>query len=192
MHPKKGILILDRIENMNRNSEGTRRLVIISMLITMASVLHVIEGLIPAIPITGARLGLANIITLTAIVCFGYGNALAVAVGRTVLGSIFGPGLVSVGFAMSFSGSLLSWAIMSLAHKYAKNVFSHVGLSLLGAVFHNIAQLAVASLIFDEIAIVSMFPILMIFALPTGIMVGLVSHYLINALTKIPYFALRG
>ena len=177
---------------MNRTSQGTRRLVIISMLVTMASVLHVIEGLIPAIPVTGARLGLANIITLTAIVCLGYGNALAVAVGRTVLGSLFGPGLISVGFAMSFSGALLSWATMSLAHKYAKNVLSSIGLSLIGAVSHNIAQLAVASLIFEEIAIVSMFPILMIFALPTGIMVGLVSRYLTKAMEKIPYFALRG
>jgi len=177
---------------MNRTSQGTRRLVIISMLVTMASVLHVIEGLIPAIPVTGARLGLANIITLTTIVCFGYGNALAVAVGRTVLGSLFGPGLISVGFAMSFSGSLLSWATMSVAHKYAKNVFSSIGLSLVGAVSHNIAQLAVASLIFEEIAIVSMFPILMIFALPTGIIVGLVSRYLTEAMKKIPYFALRG
>ena len=177
---------------MNRTSQGTRRLVIISMLVTMASVLHVIEGLIPAIPVTGARLGLANIITLTAIVCLGYGNALAVAVGRTVLGSLFGPGLISVGFAMSFSGALLSWATMSLAHKYAKNVLSSIGLSLIGAVSHNIAQLTVASLIFEEIAIVSMFPILMIFALPTGIIVGLVSRYLTEAMKKIPYFALRG
>lgn len=173
---------------MNRNTDSVRRLVIISMLITMASILHVIEGMLPAIPVTGARLGLANIITLTTIVYFGYGNALAVAVGRTVLGSLFGPGLISVGFAMSFAGALLSWALMSLAHKYAKKFFSLIGLSLVGAISHNIAQLAVASLFLEEIAIISMFPILMIFAVPTGIMVGLVSRYLTQAMDKIPYF----
>lgn len=181
-------LILDRAENMKNNPKSARRLVIISMLVTMASILHVIEGLLPAIPVTGARLGLANIITLTTIVFFGYGDALAVAIGRTVLGSLFGPGLISVGFAMSFAGALLSWALMSLAHKFVKKYVSLIGLSLVGAVSHNIAQLAVASLIFEEIAIISMFPILMIFAVPTGIMVGLVSRYLTQAMEKIPLF----
>lgn len=166
----------------------TVRLVTVSMLVTMASVLHIFEGWLPALPVPGARLGLANIITLTAIVFFGYKDALAVAVGRTILGSLFGPGLISIGFAMSFAGALLSWALMSAVHRLGKGQIHLMGLSLLGAVAHNLAQLAVAGLYLEEIALVSLLPLLMIFALPTGLAVGLVSNHLARALAKIPYF----
>lgn len=166
----------------------TQKLVTLSMLVTMASVLHILEGFLPALPIPGARLGLANIITLTAIIFFGSKDALAVAVGRTLLGALFGPGLISIGFAMSIAGALLSWATMSLVYHFAKKHFHLIGLSLIGAVSHNLAQLGVASLYFEQIAILTLLPILVLFAVPTGIMVGLVSGYLAKALAKIPIF----
>lgn len=176
---------------MKDKTVTTRKLVLISLLVTMASILHIIEGLLPAIPIPGARLGLANIITLTTIVSIGYGDGLAVAIGRSVLGSLFGPGIISVGFAMSLVGGLLSWAIMSLAHKYGNKFFSIISISLMGSISHNFAQLVVASFLVEEIAIFALFPMLMIFAVPTGIMVGLVSRYLIQAWGKIPQFNSR-
>lgn len=176
---------------MNKNSQAIHVLVTISMLITMATVLHVFEGLLPALPVTGARLGLANIITLTAIVYFGGKKSLMVVIGRTVLGSLFGPGLVSIGAAMSLAGGLFSWSLMTLSYKVAKGHFSLIGISLVGAVAHNIAQLAVASFFLEDIAIVSMLPILMIFALPTGIMVGLVARSLVRAMDNIPFLQAR-
>ena len=48
-----------------------RLLVITAMFITMATILHIIEGLLPPIPVTGAKLGLANIITVAAIFFVG-------------------------------------------------------------------------------------------------------------------------
>ncbi|HOC06111.1 MAG: Gx transporter family protein [Bacillota bacterium] len=173
---------------MKEKAVPARRLVMIALLVTMASVLHIIEGMLPAMPVPGARLGLANIITLTTIITFGYADALFVAIGRSLLGALFGPGLISAGFAMSLAGGILSWAVMSLAHKLGQRFFSIISLSLMGAVSHNIAQLTVASFLIAEIAIFSLFPLLMIFAVPTGIMVGLVSRYLTKALGKIPYF----
>ena len=138
-------------------------------------------------PVPGARLGLANIITLTTIITFGYADALLLpSAARCWV--LFGPGLISAGFAMSLAGGILSWAVMSLAHKLGQRFFSIISLSLMGAVSHNIAQLTVASFLIAEIAIFSLFPLLMIFAVPTGIMVGLVSRYLTKALGKIPYF----
>ena len=65
-----------------------RLLVITAMFITMATILHIIEGLLPPIPVTGAKLGLANIITVAAIFLLGPRMALAVAVGRTLLVSV--------------------------------------------------------------------------------------------------------
>ena len=45
----------------------TRKLVFISMLVAQAMILSYIESLLPAIPIQGAKLGLANIATLLAL-----------------------------------------------------------------------------------------------------------------------------
>lgn len=92
---------------------------------------------------------------------------------------------------MSFSGAMLSWATMSLLYSFAKNSFSLIGHSLAGAIAHNIAQLFVASLILEEIATFSLFPLLMFFAVPTGIMVGLVSGFLIRSMARIPNFINR-
>ena len=171
-----------------KNNSQVRLLVLTAMLITMASILHLIEGMLPPIPVTGARLGLANIITITAIVIFGPKTAFSVAVGRTVLGSLFSTGIVSPGFAMSFSGAILSWAVMALLYYVAKDSFSLIGISLVGAVAHNIAQLFIASLILENIGTFALFPLLMIFAIPTGVMVGLSAGFLIRAMARVPNF----
>jgi len=154
----------------------------------MASILHIVEGILPPIPVTGAKLGLANIITVTAIIMFGPKTAFTVALGRTMLGSLFSTGIISPGFAMSLSGAMLSWALMSLLYFIAKDSFSLIGLSLVGAFAHNIAQLTVASYILENIATFTLFPLLMFFAVPTGIMVGLVAGFLIRAMARIPNF----
>jgi len=157
----------------------------------MASILHIFEGMFPPMPVTGAKLGLANIITVAALVMFGPKTAFSVAVGRTVLGSLFSTGIISPGFAMSFSGAMLSWALMALLYYIAKDSFSLIGLSLVGAVAHNIAQLFMASLFLENIGTFALFPLLMIFAVPTGIMVGLVAGFLIRAMTRIPNYKNR-
>lgn len=173
---------------MNSRNNKVRQMVLVAMLITMASILHIIEGALPPIPVTGARLGLANIITVAAIIMFGPKAAFSVAVGRTMLGSLFSTGIVSPGFAMSFSGAMLSWALMSLLYLVAKNSFSLIGLSLVGAVAHNVAQLFVASLILENTATFTLLPLLMFFAVPTGVMVGLAAGFLTRAITRVPQF----
>jgi len=160
-----------------------RLLVITAMFITMATILHIIEGLLPPIPVTGAKLGLANIITVAAIFLLGPRMALAVAVGRTLLGFLFSAS--AVGFAMSFSGAVLSWAVMSLLFQLARHSFSLIGISLAGAVAHNIAQLTVASFVLENISTFTLLPLLMFFAVPTGIMVGAASGFLIRVLERI-------
>ena len=178
--------------NRKRTSIFTRQLVITAMLITMASILHVIEGALPPIPVTGAKLGLANIITVVAMVMLGTRTAFVVAVGRTVLGSLFGTGIISVGFAMSFSGAISSWLIMAVLYYVAKNAFSLVGLSLAGAAAHNLAQLYIANIVLENIGVFGLLPLLMFFAVPTGIMVGTAAGFLIRALEKTPQFQRAG
>ncbi len=157
------------------------------MLVTMASVLHLLEWYITPLP-HGFKLGLANVMTIAAIAMFGPRMALTVTVGRTLIGSLYGSGIISVGFAMSFSGAMASWSVMSLLNKYIKNSLSLVGISVVGSVFHILAQLLVASFILEDITVYSLAPLMVSFSVPTGIMVGLVAKLLIRALEKIPNF----
>lgn len=173
---------------MSNNRQSVQRLVSISLLVTMAAVLHIFEGLLPALPVPGARLGLANIITLVAIILYGAGSGLTVSVGRIALALAISFNIT--GFAMSLVGGLLSWLAMFLLVKYLAKHFNLVGISLAGAVAHNCGQLAAASFVLQDAVVFSFLPMLLIFAIPTGIMVGLAAGHLVKALRKLPYFRL--
>jgi heptaprenyl diphosphate synthase len=72
-----------------------------------------------------------------------------------------------------------------------KNV-SLIGISVVGAVFHNIGQLLAAALIINNVNIFVYLPILFLTAIGTGIFVGLVSRYLVSFINKhVPYFSIN-
>jgi heptaprenyl diphosphate synthase len=80
-------------------TEANKKNTQIAFLVACASVLQILESLIPN-PIPGVRLGLANMITLVALVDLGVGAAVEIAVLRTVcssfiLGTFFHPRLSS-------------------------------------------------------------------------------------------------
>lgn len=166
-------------------NNGTRKLTITAMLLTMATVLHVVESWIPLpFVIPGVKLGLANIITLVTLVMLGVSFAFAVALTRTLLGALLGAGL-GPAFMMSLSGALLSWAVMSLLYRALGKHFSLVGISVVGALAHIAAQLSVAALILNYPGTMMLFPILMISAVLTGILVGITAKYSLDSLQKI-------
>jgi riboflavin transporter FmnP len=77
---------------------STKRLALIAMLVAQATILHYLEGLLPnPVPIPGVKLGLANIITLLALILYDFKTALNVVVLRTILGSLLNGTLFGVG-----------------------------------------------------------------------------------------------
>ena len=83
----------------NRNNYTT------ALFVALACVLQISESLIP-LPIPGLRLGLANILTLTALVMLGFRAALEITLMRTILSSFITGTFMSPGFILSFSGFL--------------------------------------------------------------------------------------
>ncbi len=64
----------------------TSKLVYLALLITFAVVIHTIESTLAIpIPIPGAKLGLANIITLLAILLYGFRSGMVVSVMRCAI-----------------------------------------------------------------------------------------------------------
>ena len=151
----------------------------IALLVSMSCVLQISESMVPH-PIPGLRLGLANMLTLVALVTLGFKYALQIAVYRTVLSSFIVGTFMSPTFILSFSGAVVSSAVMGLLYWLSGHSnryrFSLIGISILGALSHNMVQLSLAYLILvKHKGIFVFFPWLSIGAVVMGWITGAVA-----------------
>lgn len=161
---------------------STRRLVYLSLLLAMATALHVLEGLFPILlPFPGVKLGLANIVTLLVLYLYDLRAGLTVAIARVFLGSLLGGTFLSPGFLLGLTGAVTSTLIMALLVKKT-DCFSPLGISLAGAVGHNLGQLAMASLLLQNWAIIFYLPFLLLAAIPSGLVTGYILQRLLDRL----------
>lgn len=146
------------------------------MFLAMALALHVLEGsLPPPLPIPGVKLGLANVMTTAAMLTLGIGSGLALALVRTLLGSLIVGTFLSVGFFLSGAGALASATVTALALAWCRPALSLVGVSILSALAHNTAQLVLAWAVFiQQGALFYYLPVLWLLALGSGLVTGLV------------------
>jgi len=165
---------------------GTRRLVMLGLFIAIAGVLHAVEGWLPVpLPVPGAKLGLANVVSLLVISLYGWRDALTVAVLRVLLGTLLGGAFLGPAFAMGMSGAVTSVLGMACVYHYRRSTFSLVGISLIGAVIHNVAQISMAAMLVGSVGLFWYLPYLLLFALPTGVGTGLVARFFLARLAKI-------
>lgn len=149
----------------------THRLVLIALLTALAIALMAVERLIPVtIAVPGVKLGLANVVTLTALYLFTWRDTLTIILLRVLLGSLI-LGSFSA-FLFSLGGALLAFGVMALLVLCLPRVFSIVGVSVCGAVAHNVGQLLVAALVVRNLGIVSYLPVLLVAAIGTGLITG--------------------
>lgn len=170
--------------NRRKTSNRTRMLVFVSVLVAQGMILSFVENMLP-IPFIapGAKLGLANIVTLSAIYLLTFKQATAVVLLRVILTAATFGSLSS--FLYSFAGGVLSLLVMAVLLKVFRDEISLMGVSVAGAVAHNLGQLFVAAIIIRNILILTYLPILLIVAVPTGIFVGIVAKILIKYLKRI-------
>ncbi|MBE0502839.1 MAG: Gx transporter family protein [Desulfuromonadales bacterium] len=168
---------------------STRRLVYLSLLLAMATALHLLEGLFPIpLPLPGVKLGLANIITLLALYLYDLRAGLTVAIARVFLGSLLGGTFLAPGFFLALTGAVISTLFMALLIKKT-SCFSPVGISLAGAVGHNLGQLLMASLLLQNQAIFYYLPFLLLSSIPTGLVTGTLLQGLLTRLKEAGVFA---
>lgn len=160
-----------------------KKFIYLSLLVTFGIVLHVFESMLPPpFPVPGAKLGLANIISLLTITLYGLKEGLIVNILRCLLGSLMGGSISSLLY--SLSGALMSTLVMAFVYKNYGRIFSIVGISILGGVVHNIVQVTVASLILSTVSIYIYLPFLMVIGLFTGYFTGLVCAFVQHILNS--------
>lgn len=170
-------------------SDKNSKIYKIALLVSLACVLQISESYIPH-PIPGLRLGLANMLTLTALFTLGFRYALEIAILRTLLSSFIMGTFMSPTFILSFSGAIISTLLMglffwlsSLNRRYRLSI---IGISVIGAFSHNMVQLYLAYLVLVKHGgIFVFFPWLSIGSVATGWVIGVVAGGVCNKLRTI-------
>ena len=135
----------------------------------LALILGYVELLIPIhFGIPGAKLGLANLITILVLYKMGWKEAFLLSVARVVLGGFIFSNLFSILY--SLAGGILSLIVMGILKKTGK--FTVVGVSVCGG---NVGQLAVAMAVVQTYEVGYYFPVLLIAGLLTGMLIGMIS-----------------
>lgn len=161
----------------------TKKLTLIGLLASVALILSFIETLLPPLYsfAPGVKIGLPNVIIMFALYRYSLKEAALVSAVRLILSALlFGS---AVSFAYSLAGAALSLTVMWAVKKFG--LFSTWSVSILGAVCHNLAQVAVAAVLMNTKELFLYLPVLAISGILTGIAVGLVSALLISKLKKI-------
>lgn len=149
----------------------------VAMFSLLALGLSYLESLIPPLTsIPGIKLGLANIAVIFVLYKFDVKGAASVSLIRVFISFLLFGSLISL--AYSFSGALISFTVMIIMKKSGK--FSVIGVSVAGAITHNIAQITVAALIFSTKEIIFYLPVLVISAVISGTVIGGVGALLVK------------
>jgi len=145
-----------------------RTVAVTGILCALAVGLQFLEGLLPGVPVPGAKWGLSNLATMTALSLLGLPEALAVTLVKAGFAFLRG----GMAGAMSLAGGLLSTLVMWAATRFPRRI-SFIGAGLLGAMAHNAGQLGAALLLLSP-ALVWYAPWLALTALVSGGVTGLV------------------
>ena len=165
------------MQNPENNPIQEKKLATMSLLVALGVVLHRLEALLP-LPSPWIKLGLANIMTLIALVFLGVREAFMVTVLRIVLGSFVGGTFLSPTFFLSLMGGLSATWIMALLYREGRP-FSLVGISIAGAYGHTLAIFMIVYLLFiPQAMFLNLLPVFFFMALFSGTLTGLVANTL--------------
>jgi len=155
----------------------------IALLSAYAIGLHGFESLLPT-PIPWLRLGLANIITLVTLLLYGMRPAIMVTLIRVIVVSLFTGTFLGPAFVLSLAAGIISTLAMGFALFLTPGLFSAVGLSIIGAFFHNLTQLFLAYFLFIQRieAILLITPLILFIGTLTGTVNGIISDLLMKNL----------
>ena len=148
-------------------------------LLLLAVGLHIFEAALPSLG-PWFKPGLANIMTLLALVLIGPRAAFLLAVWRVIIGSFFIGTLFTPTFIISLAGGVASVAVMLLAWRTIPGI-TLIGISLIGAVAHMTVQfITVESLFIHQHALYYLLPPLLLLSVITGWINGGLAAYIVS------------
>lgn len=162
----------------------TIKISLFGILGALALVLSLFENiLLPELPFlpAGAKPGLSNIVTMFTASFAGFWGALYITLLKALFAFITRGATACL---MSLCGGVLSTLMLCLAMKKEGKNLSFVGIGVLCAAFHNLGQLISACLISGSILLISYGKYLLIFAVVSGSLTGMILNVLMPKLRK--------
>ncbi|WP_302792851.1 Gx transporter family protein [Dialister invisus] len=155
----------------------TKKVSVIGLFTAMALLLSCIENMLPfRTGIPGIKLGIANLIIVIIFYFLPSGEVLSISLLRVFFLSVFSGSPFTTAF--SFTGAITSFFAMYIS--YRRNSFSPVGISIIGGVTHNLAQLLISTLLLNTPAFLWYSPVLLISGIITGLINGLIAIKIIH------------
>lgn len=155
----------------HNQKKSAGRITLCGILCAAALVIFVAEAqLPPLLPVPGVKLGLANIITLFALLYLTPGETALILVSRILLGAAFCGQPSAILYSLC-GGILCLIGEMLLLRLFGRRFICEI--SVVGAMLHNIGQLCCAALITKTAAVFSYLPVLLIAGAVCGAFCGL-------------------
>ena len=152
------------------------------VLIALALIFSYVEHLIPIpTPAPGIKIGLANLVSLTGLFFLNPVQVFIILLARIILAGLMFGNLSTIIY--SLAGGVVSFAVMYLFKKL--KLFSALGISMLGGVFHNLAQLSVACIILSSSSLLMYLPVLIIAGTISGLLIGTVTELISKSVQRI-------
>lgn len=151
----------------------TKKMIMLANLTAIAIVLSLVESQLNIIPVPGARLGLANLITVIVIYMFSFKEAFVTLILRILIVSILSGKLLSPTFYMGLSGAILSLLVMGILKQLR---FGTTIVSLFSSIAHQIGQIIAGMFVIGTQDIIYYLPIMLPIGVVSGIIIGIIAE----------------
>jgi len=163
---------------LNFERTATQKKIHLAVLVAVGLIIFIFESFLPR-PFPWTKPGLANVASLLALYWYGWPAALLVTSFRVILGALILGTIFNPAFFLSVGGGLSAVCFMGITYQWGKNHFSMIGISVVGAFFHNLAQLTLAAFVLvKQVEIFYFMPLMLLGSVFTGIIVGLLSQFI--------------
>lgn len=161
---------------------NVKKLTELALLSTVALIIFVIELRIPnPFPIPGVKLGLANIITVYAVFRYRPSETAMIVTVRLVLGAVFSRNPSALLY--SAAGAVCCLLGMLALRKILPE--KQIWLcSVIGAMLHNIGQIAAAVIIMRSFGVIAYLPLLLVTGSLAGAFTGLCTQHLLRRIKR--------
>ena len=150
----------------------------IALLSALAIIFGYIESLFPLpIPIPGVKLGISNIVILFSVMRLNKSDAFFIMLIKVFVCSLLFSGMNTLLY--SLCGGVLSLAIMILLYYFGFNIIT---ISIFGGVFHNIGQIAAASVMLKSFNAFYYLPVLIFSGIAVGFIIGITAKAVMSRL----------
>jgi heptaprenyl diphosphate synthase len=174
------------MNNVAENIKRTKLIVLSALLFAVSLVLAIVEGAFPPIfaAVPGVKLGLSNIVVMYSLFFLRKGQAFTIAFLKSTFVYITRGAIAGL---LSLSGGLGSLLIMILLIGIFKQKVSYLIVSIFGALFHNIGQLAIVSIIYTSLYMWAYLPVLLVAGVLAGTATSTLLRFIFPAFKKLDF-----